>query len=93
MKALSVILAVFTMATAARGEDLSWADLARRPELWPAQCTIKEAMQFQAGMSVKAGQSLNVLEIRANDADVQTADGRLHFAAEQVKTAQYQSIA
>lgn len=86
MKVLTVILAVFTMATAARAEDLSWADLARRPELWPAQCAIKEAIQFQGGMSVKAGQTLNVLEIKANDADVQTTDGRLHFAAEPDQT-------
>jgi hypothetical protein len=86
MKVVTMILAVFWMAMAARAEELGWADLVRRPELWPAQCTIKQAMQFQGGMSVRAGQTLNVLEVKANEVDLQTTDGRLHFDADPDQT-------
>jgi hypothetical protein len=86
MKVLTVILAVFSMAAAARAEDLSWADLARRPELWPAQCTVNKATQFEGGASIRAGQTVNVVEFKANEVDLQTTDGRLNFAAEPDET-------
>ena len=82
MKTYNVLLAVFCIATTARAEDLSWADLARRPELWPAQCTVKVPMQFQGGMSVRAGQMANVVEVKATEVDLQSTDGRLNFAAD-----------
>ena len=43
------------LAGSAVAQDLTWAELVRRPEHWPAQCTIKRAMNFQSGDRVAAG--------------------------------------
>jgi hypothetical protein len=74
------------MVTAAFAEDLSWSELARRPELWPAQCTVKQTMTFQNGAKVQAGQKVNVTGFKANEVEMITADGRLSFAAEPDET-------
>ena len=55
--------------------DLTWAELARRPELWPAQVTVKVEMKFQGGAGVRAGQKANVVAFKANEVDLVTTDG------------------
>jgi hypothetical protein len=71
---------------AAAAAALTWQELAGRPELWPAQVTVKVGLDFEGGLSVRAGQKANVYEIRGNEIDLSTADGKLNFAVEPGKT-------
>jgi len=82
MKTLSMWLTIglVTMGTAF-GQELSWQELVRRPEMWPTQCTINRSIKFQSGASVSAGQKLDVLEIQPNQIGLGTTDGHLSFAA------------
>ncbi|HEY5551487.1 MAG TPA: hypothetical protein VIK52_06350 [Opitutaceae bacterium] len=64
---------------AAEAAKLTWQELANRPELWPSQVTVKVQMDFQGGASVRAGQNVNVVQIRADEIDLSTADGQLNF--------------
>jgi hypothetical protein len=84
MKALNWILgaAVCLIAGAAAAQDLTWAQLASRPELWPAECTVKNRIDFQGGVSVAAGAKVQVIDFKGNEADMRTPDGRTYFAAE-----------
>jgi hypothetical protein len=82
----SVLLAIFGTAMAASAADLSWADVARRPELWPAQCAVKDAIKFEGGAGVQAGEEVNVVAFKASEVDVQTKDGKLDFAAQPDET-------
>ncbi|MEO6002881.1 MAG: thioredoxin-like domain-containing protein [Opitutus sp.] len=79
MKPAMLMAAVCFLASAALGQELSWADLARRPEIWPAQCTLKRPMKFQQ-QAVSAGQKVDVLAVRANQIELATSKG-LTFAA------------
>lgn len=83
MKITSVLgflaIAVEVAANAgAQGPD--WAELARRPELWPAQCTLNRTIKFKQGGGVDAGQTLKVLRLESDRAMVASADGRYRFA-------------
>ncbi|MBE2213562.1 MAG: hypothetical protein IAE82_06800, partial [Opitutaceae bacterium] len=60
---------------------LTYADLIRRPELWPAQCTVKAMMQFQGGTTVKAGQTVKVDGLTAQEVELSTLDNKIQFAA------------
>jgi hypothetical protein len=76
-------------AIAAGSDDaanLTWQELSRRPELWPAQCTLQHSLKFQDGASVQAGQKMKILEIKANEADVGTMDDKTNFALEPDET-------
>jgi hypothetical protein len=86
MKILDLLLATCVTATVAAAQELSWADLARRPELWPAQCTVKVAMKFEGGANVQAGQKVDVLDFKDNEVELKTTDGRTYFAAEPDET-------
>jgi Thioredoxin-like len=86
MKTLRTLPAVCLIVTVGFAQELSWAELAGRPELWPAQCTLKEAIRFQGGMTVAAGQPLSVLQVKASEIELSTADGRTTFAAEPDET-------
>jgi hypothetical protein len=86
MKPLTFCAAVCILATVAFAQDLNWAQLAGRPDLWPAQCTAKQEMKFDGGVTVRPGQNLTVLKLSPNEAQVQTADGRTTFAAEPDET-------
>ena len=46
MNALKSCAVVGLLTTVVFAQELSWSELARRPELWPAQCTAKEKMTF-----------------------------------------------
>ncbi len=83
MKALnSLLLAICSMAGAAAAQDLTWTELANRPELWPAQCTVKSAINFEGGVSIPAGATVDVVDFKGNSADMKTLDGKTYFAAE-----------
>lgn len=79
MKPFPIAAAVCIIASAAFAQDVTWADLARRPEIWPAQCTVKRAMKF-AQDTVSVGQQVDVLAVRGNQIELATAKG-LAFAA------------
>src|SRR5579872_2939772 len=81
MKILSLLLASCLLASAALAQELSWQELASRPEIWPAQCTLKRTMKFRSGASAPAGQSMDVVEIQPNRIALASPDGRLSFAA------------
>jgi hypothetical protein len=66
--------------------DLTWQEMANRPELWPAQVTVNVAMDFQGGVGVRAGQKANVVGVKAAEIDLATTDGKLNFAADPDET-------
>jgi thiol-disulfide isomerase/thioredoxin len=70
-----VMLALCLAAGAAAAQDLTWAELLRHPEHWPAQCAMKKPLQFQSGKSVRAGQIVNVLEMHPDEIVVGTTGG------------------
>ncbi len=84
MKTPDLLLATCLIASGAAvsAQELSWSELTRRPELWPAQCTVKQTMTFQNGAKVQAGQKVNVTGFKASEVEMITTDGRLSFAAE-----------
>ena len=82
MKTSHLLVLIGLLAANARAQDLLWPELARRPELWPAQCTVKETMQFDGGATVQAGQKLKVLQVMANEAQLTTLDDKITFTAE-----------
>lgn len=86
MKIPNPLLAVCLLACAAFGQELTWTELANRPELWPAQCTVKTTINFEGGVSVKPGQTVNVRDFKGNEVDVVTTDGKTYFAAEPDET-------
>ena len=64
MKILNALLAICLMAGAAAAQELTWTELANRPELWPAQCTVKSAIKFEGGASVQPGQKVEVRDFK-----------------------------
>jgi hypothetical protein len=82
MKMLNSLLAIALMAGAAAAQDLNWTELAGRPDLWPAQCTVKNTIKFEGGVSIPAGATVDVLDFKGNEADMKTTDGKTYFAAE-----------
>lgn len=86
MRVLNLVLIGLVAATVAHAQELTWQELVGRPELWPAQCTVKVGMDFQGGRSVRAGQKVNVVQLKPDEIDLATPDGRLNFAAEPDET-------
>ena len=86
MKSLNLVLIGFLMTTFGSVQELTWQELVRRPELWPAQCTVKTEMDFQGGRGVRAGQKVNVVQVKPDETDLATLDGRLNCAAEPDET-------
>ena len=83
MKILQPLLLTICLLTdAASAEELTWAELANRPELWPMQCTVKDKIKFEGGVSVPAGATVDVVDFKGKEADLKTSDGRTYFAAE-----------
>jgi hypothetical protein len=78
---LKLLLAACSLTGAVRAADLNWDELARRPDLWPTQCTSRQPIKIQGGANVEVGQKLNVIRIKPNEAQVCTADGRTVFGA------------
>jgi hypothetical protein len=82
MRMLKPLLALCLMAVAAAAQELTWTELANRPELWPAQCTVKNTIKFEGGVSVPAGATVDVVDFKGNVADMKTTDSKTYFAAE-----------
>jgi len=68
------------VAASAGAQELNWAGLAGRPDLWPAQCTLNRTIRFRQGGEVEAGQHVKVLKLEADRAIVASTDGRYRFA-------------
>ncbi len=81
MKTMKLFLMIGLLATTVHAQELTWPDLARRPEHWPTDCTIKKAVKFQGGGSVAAGQKLDVIELLGSEIALSTADGKTTFTA------------
>jgi hypothetical protein len=79
MKLTSLLAAACFVTSAAFAQELTWADLARRPEIWPAQCSVKRGMKFQQD-SISVGQKVDILAVRSNQIELATNKG-LTFAA------------
>lgn len=86
MKRILPLLALFPVGATVLAQDLNWAQLASRPELWPAQCTVNHLIQFEGGANVAAGQKVNVREFKGNEVDLVTTDGKTYFAADPDET-------
>jgi hypothetical protein len=80
------LFAIGLVAGAAAAQELSWTELAGRPELWPAQVTVRVPMNFQGGVSVQPGDKAQVVDFKGNEVDLRTTDGRTYFDAEQDET-------
>ena len=84
--ALKYCAVLYLIATASFGQELSWLELARRPELWPADCVAKAEMKFDGGVTIRPGQKLTVLKVEAAEVQVRSTDGRTTFTAEPDET-------
>jgi hypothetical protein len=76
MKTFNLILAVGLLAGVAGAQELTWPQLVQHPELWPAQCHLKHGFDFQSGAKVNAGDTVDVLEIHAQQVEVSTTTGK-----------------
>jgi hypothetical protein len=65
---------------------LTWAELAGRPELWPAHCTVKAAIKFEGGATVPAGAKVDVVDFKGGEVNLKTTDNRTYFACEADET-------
>ncbi len=76
---------VFLLVGLAFAGDLTWQELAQRPELWPTQCTVKQAINLQ-GATIQPGQKVDVVDFKGNEVDLKTTDNKVYFAAEPDET-------
>lgn len=82
MKQFNPLLALCGLALTAAAQDLAWNELAGRPELWPAQCSLKTTIKFEKGVSVAAGTKVDVVSFKGNEVNLKTADAKTYFAAD-----------
>ncbi len=66
-------------APAAFAQDLTLAELSRRPEFLPAQVTLKQPVKLQGRPQLNAGQKLTLVAVRGASVEVETPDGRSVF--------------
>lgn len=86
MRTLNSIVAICLMACPIAAQELTWIELAGRPELWPAQCTVRNVIKFEGGATVPAGAKVSVLDFKHNEVNLRTSDGQTYFAAEPDET-------
>ena len=79
MKSLRPLVLATLFATTALAQDLAWSDLTRRPELVPAQVTLKQPVKLQGRPTLAAGQQLNVVSVVGSSVELETLDGRSTF--------------
>ena len=60
---------------------LRWVELVNRPEFWPAQCTMKQTMEFQGGVTIKAGQKVKVDGLTPKEVELSALDDKTQFTA------------
>lgn len=79
MKRSGFFVLMFALMTAtASAADLTFQDLLRKPELRPVKVTLKETLSFQSGLTLKAGQKFDVVDLSAPDSVI-VAVGRGNF--------------
>lgn len=79
MKTFRLFVLAALFATTALAQDLTLADLARRPELLPAQATLKQPVKLQGRPAIAAGQKLTIVSVRGTSVELETPDGRSVF--------------
>ena len=79
MKTSILFAAASIVASAAFAEELTLAELSRRPELLPAQVTLKQPVKLQGRPAMNAGQKLTVVSVRGTSVELETPDGRSTF--------------
>ncbi|MDP3073459.1 MAG: thioredoxin-like domain-containing protein [Opitutaceae bacterium] len=79
MKTLLPIALAALVATTAVAQDLTLAELARRPELLPSQVTLKQPVKLQGRPAMAIGQKLILVSVRGTSVELETPDGRSVF--------------
>lgn len=79
MKRIPLFAATCLLASVVFAQELTLAELGRRPEFLPAQVTIKQAIRLQGRPPINAGQKLTVVSVRGTNVEVETPDGRSTF--------------
>lgn len=65
---------------------LTWNDLVRRPETQPASFKVNREYRFQGGTTVRAGTTVNLVEVKPTELVVETQDGRTTFGVKPEET-------
>jgi hypothetical protein len=86
MQIILFLFATTSIGASVLAQDLTWAQLASRPELWPSQCTMKDSIKFEGGATVQTGQKVDVVSFKGNEVNLKTSDDKTYFAAEQDET-------
>ncbi|MGH7946531.1 MAG: thioredoxin-like domain-containing protein [Opitutaceae bacterium] len=80
MKTSILFAAASVIASATFAQELTLAELSRRPELLPTQITLKQPVKLQGRPAMNAGQKLTVVSVRGMNVEVETPDGRSTFS-------------
>jgi thiol-disulfide isomerase/thioredoxin len=81
MKTLRLLALACAVAPAVLAQDLTLAELARRPELLPAQVSTTKPIKLQNRPAFPVGQKLGVIAVQGTNVQLETPDGRTRFAA------------
>ena len=81
-----LLLSLGLFAAASYAQELTLAELARRPELQPAQVTLTAPVKLQNRPAMNPGQKLTLVGIRNQDVEVETPDGRSTFRTKAADT-------
>lgn len=79
MKTRILLTTASLLVTAAFAQELTLAELSRRPEFLPAQITLKQPVKLQGRAALNPGQKLTVVSVRGTNIEVETPDGRSTF--------------
>ncbi|MEO5958712.1 MAG: thioredoxin-like domain-containing protein [Opitutaceae bacterium] len=79
MKTYRLFAFAVLLATTALAQDLTLAELGRRPEFLPAQATLRQPVKLQGRPALPAGTKLAVVSVRGTSVEVETPDGRSVF--------------
>jgi nucleoredoxin len=79
MKTIPLFAVGCLLASAVFAQELTLAELARRPEFLPAQVALKNPVKLQGRPAINPGQKLTVVSVRGLNVEVETPDGRSTF--------------
>lgn len=63
-------------------EPLTWSQLVRKREAWPAKATINRELRFSDGATVRAGSEIEIVELKAKEVVARGNRGAVMFAVE-----------
>lgn len=86
MKTVILLLGLGLGLFTATAQELTWAELLKRPEHWPKECAMKKSFEFQSGKSLKVGQKVTVLEMSPNEIVIGSLDGKISFGTKPTDT-------